>query len=223
MPVKKGILIIVTSHGRLDDKHPTGIWLEEFALPYRKFREAGLAVTVASPLGGASPIDPRSLPDPAGEKQWDKALARLQQTALLADIDPEDFAAVFLPGGHGTMFDLPHNKELQRLLEIFAKTKRVIAAVCHGPAGLVNIRGDDGIPLVAGRVLTAFTNAEESAVGLDALMPFLLETRLREAGARFVTAPPWQDHVEVDDNLVTGQNPQSSLSTALAVLRLLGE
>jgi len=220
MPVKKGILIVVTSHNRIDEKHSTGIWLEEFALPYQRFREAGFAVTVASPLGGAAPIDPRSLQG-LGAMQCDETLGHLQQTAYLADIDPDGYAAVFLPGGHGTMFDLPHNKELQRLLGNFAGTERVIAALCHGPAGLVNIRRENGTPLVSGRTLTAFTNAEESAVGLDALMPFLLETRLRETGARFVAAPPWQDHVEVDGNLVTGQNPQSSLSAALAVLHLL--
>jgi len=221
MPVNTEVLMIVTSHDRIDEKHPTGIWLEEFALPYLKFREAGYDVTVASPLGGAAPIDPRSLPDPVAAKQWSEALVRLQQTAYLADIDADRFAAAFLPGGHGTMFDLPHNKELQRLLEDFAVSNRVIAAVCHGPAGLVNIRGGGGMPLVSGRALTAFTNAEETEVKLAALMPFLLETRLREAGARFVAAPPWQDHVEIDGNLVTGQNPQSSLNAALAVLDLL--
>lgn len=220
MAGKKEILMIVTSHGQIDERHPTGIWLEEVTIPYLLFRQAGFGVTLASPLDGVAPIDPRSLPSETKTKEWAEPLTRLKHTAFLQDMMAEDFAAVFLPGGHGAMFDLPHNKDLQRLLGEMAETEKIIAAVCHGPAGLVNVRLADGMPLVADRSVTAFTNEEEAEVELVSLMPFLLETKLREAGAHFIAAPTWSDHVEVDGNLVTGQNPQSSASTARAVIEL---
>lgn len=220
--MKQGkILMVVTSHGQIDKDHPTGLWLEEFAIPYLLFRQAGFEIVVASPLGGGVPIDPRSLPPARTEKEWEVPLAALRATGFLQDMTGEDFSALFLPGGHGTMFDLPHNKELERVVGEMVADAKIIAAVCHGPAGLVNIKLPDGLPLVADRLLTAFSNEEEAEVELDSLMPFLLETKLREAGAHFIAAAPWSDHVEVDGNLVTGQNPQSSASTAKAVIDLL--
>lgn len=220
MAGKKEILMIVTSHGQIVERHPTGIWLEEVTIPYLLFRQAGFGVTIASPLDGEAPIDPRSLPSETKTQEWAEPLTRLKHTAFLQDMMAEDFGAVFLPGGHGTMFDLPHNKDVQRLLGEMAETGKIIAAVCHGPAGLVNVRLADGMPLVADRSVTAFTNEEEAEIKLDSLMPFLLETKLREAGAHFIAAPTWSDHVEVDGNLITGQNPQSSASTARAVIEL---
>lgn len=214
----KNILMVVTSHDRIDENHPTGLWLEEFAIPYLLFRGAGFTIAVASPQGGTAPIDPRSLPAEGKAVDWLEPLARLKSTLLLQDLNAYDFAAVFIPGGHGTMFDLTHNPSLKQLLSDFASAGKTIAAVCHGPAGLLNVQAAGGRPLVAGRTVTAFTNAEEMAVQLDRLMPFLLETQLRATGAHFVAAPPWRDHVEVDGNLITGQNPQSSASTARALI-----
>ncbi|PLX84733.1 MAG: glutamine amidotransferase [Desulfuromonas sp.] len=217
----KSILFVVTNCDRIDSDHPTGLWLEEFAVPFEAFREAGFDVEVASPGGGSAPIDPRSTPPEEQKEQWAAARKALEKTRPLNRVDSAPFEALFLPGGHGTMFDLPECKALQRLLETFEGQEKVIAAVCHGPAGLVGALGKDGRPLVAGRTLTAFTDAEEKTVELDGLMPFLLESRLRELGAKFVTGSNWQDHVERDGNLITGQNPQSSASTARAVLELL--
>jgi putative intracellular protease/amidase len=136
-------------------------------------------------------------------------------------VNVDDFDAVFLPGGHGTMFDLPENVTLQQVLADMASADKVIGAVCHGPAGFVGVRLTDGTPLVAGRTITAFTNSEERAVELDQVMPFLLETRLRELGGRFVVGPNWADHVERDGRLITGQNPQSSGSVAQAIIDVL--
>ena len=141
----------------------------------------------------------------------------------MAKVGPGGLDALFLPGGHGTMFDLPGSVPLKKLLETLNAQGRVIAAVCHGPAGLVGAKRADGQPLVAGKRLTAFTNSEERAVELDGLMPFLLESRLRELGADFAPALNWTDHVEIDGNLITGQNPQSSSSVAQAVIRALSD
>lgn len=216
------ILMIVTSAGRMPSGKDTGLWLEEFAIPYRQFRDAGAAVTVASPRGGPTPIDPRSAPDENQREAWREASDQLRETLPLERVNATDFDAVFLPGGHGTMFDLPDDIALKGLLEAFAIGDKVIAAVCHGPAGLVAVHGPNGEPLVSGRRVAAFTNEEEQAVELDGDVPFLLESRLRELGARVETAPAFQEHAIRDGQLVTGQNPPSSARTAALTLEALG-
>ena len=215
------ILMVATSCQQIDTDHPTGLWLEEFAVPYQTFKEAGIKVALASPRGGAVPVDPRSLPSADSPRSWQEALRALEFSAPLNRFAAQPFAAVFLPGGHGTMFDLPENPDLATLLSDFAKADKTIAAVCHGPAGLLGARQPNGRPLVADKRLTAFTNAEERAVELDRLMPFLLEDRLRSLGCHFIAADNWQEHVEIDGKLITGQNPQSSRATAQALVQAL--
>jgi putative intracellular protease/amidase len=217
----KQVLIVVTSTSQTPAGKPTGLWLEEFAVPYLKFKEAGFEVTVASTKGGVTPIDPRSLSSGSTVKQWAQAAFVLQKTAALAQVSAENFDAVFLPGGHGTMFDLPNDQNLQRLLNQFAKADKLIAAVCHGPAGLVGAKKADGSPLVAGKTITAFTDEEEGAAELGKEMPFLLESKLRAEGAKFVAGKKWAAHAEVDGNLVTGQNPASSAAVANAMVKIL--
>jgi len=219
---KKRVLMVVTGHGEMAPGHPTGIWLSEFAEPYALFREAGCEITVASLRGGPAPVDPRSLEGVSREGAA-AALKELEATVPLGEVDTAGFAAVFLPGGHGTMFDLPASQELARTIVSFYESGRIVAAVCHGPAGLLGATLSGGAPLVRGKRVTGFTNEEERATGLDTLMPFLLEDRLRELGAVFVPAPMWSDHVEQDGRLITGQNPQSSVSAAKAVIQALAE
>jgi putative intracellular protease/amidase len=220
MPNQPKILIIVTSHGQIDPEHPTGLWLEEFAVPFQMFLQQGYQVTVASPKGGKAPIDPRSLEGDAVERFTD-AIAALQLTRRISAVDATSYAALFFPGGHGTMFDLPHNGAVSRIVEAMAGSGKVVAAVCHGPAGLIGATDCTGLPLVDGHILTAFTNNEERAVELDDKMPFLLETRLKALGAHFEGAPLWADHVVQDGWLITGQNPQSSASVAQKVIDAL--
>ena len=212
--------MVVTSHGQIAPQHPTGVWLSEFAEPYLLFREEGCDVAVSSLRGGAAPVDPRSLEEPV-EGSVAAAMKQLEATVPLREVDMSGFDAVFLPGGHGTMYDLPASEELARVLVSFYESGRVIAAVCHGPAGLLGATLADGSPLVKGKRVTGFTNEEERAAGFDKLMPFLLEDRLRELGALFVGAPVWSDHIEQDGRLITGQNPQSSVSAAKAVIEAL--
>lgn len=217
------ILIVTTSHDRFgeDGSHPTGVWLEEFALPYMEFLNNGVDMTIASPKGGAMPIDPRSLPTPEQEQAWKSAIAAAQQTVKLSEVRSTDFDAIFLPGGHGPMFDLPDNPELQNLLREFYEAGKIISAVCHGPAGLVGATLADGTPLVQGKILTAYTYSEEVAAKLDKDVPFILEHRLRELGAEFIAHPNKTDHVERDGQLITGQNPNSSASIARTVVAAL--
>jgi putative intracellular protease/amidase len=214
------VLMVLTSHDRIDDQHATGVWFEEFAVPYRLFREQGYRVIVASTRGGRVPVDPRSAPAHPDTAAREAQLV-LERSLPLAEMNAGEFDAVFFPGGHGTMYDLPENPLVTRLLERFALDDKVIAAVCHGPAALVGPTRADGRPLVEGRSMAAFTNAEERAVELAARMPFLLETRLKDLGAHLRIASEWSDNVVVDGRLVTGQNPQSSATAARKVIELL--
>lgn len=219
--MSKSVLMVVTSAAASASGRRTGLWLDEFVLPWLAFREAGFDITVASPAGGGIPIDPASEEQAEPAEGWDEARAVLKATRSLPEVVGIDFDAVFLPGGHGTMFDFPDNRELIGVLERAEAGGHVIAAVCHGPAGLVNVRRPDGAHLVDGRRLTAFTDEEERRTGLQDDMPFLLETRLRERGGDFEAAEPFSDHTVVDGRLITGQNPASSVSAARAVIDAL--
>ncbi len=217
---------MTTSHGAIGDTgRKTGLYFEELATPYWAFRDAGFQVEIASIAGGAPPIDPASLdaaPDSVRRFQDDPAaMAALNGTRPVAALNPADYAAVFLPGGHGTMWDLPGNDALIRLVGALFNSGRVVAAVCHGPAGLLQVSQADGRPLVAGRRVSAFTDTEEQAMGLVEAMPFLLETMLREQGAQFEGGPNFQPYAVRDGNLVTGQNPQSSAQVADEVIAAL--
>jgi putative intracellular protease/amidase len=221
MNKQNAILVVVTSHDRLPNQEQTGLWFEEYATPSILFKRNGYTITVASLLGGAAPIDPRSLPPQRNDAEVQFALHELQHTTPLHAINPADYAAVFFPGGHGTMFDLADSAAIGQTILSFMESGRVVAAVCHGPAALVGARYRDGTPVVKGRKLTSFTNEEESAAQLDKWMPFPLQSRLRELGAEFVPSPNWNDHVIIDGKLITGQNPQSSASIAAAMLQVL--
>jgi putative intracellular protease/amidase len=152
------------------------------------------------------------------------AMARLASTKRLADVT-ERYDAYFVVGGHGVMWDLATSAEVASLLGRAHDTGKVVAAVCHGPAALVGVRDANGQPIVAGRRVAGFSNEEEEAVGLTSVVPFALETRLRELGGRYERGPKWGSFAVRDGNLVTGQNPQSSADVAretLAALRPAG-
>ncbi|KIL46990.1 type 1 glutamine amidotransferase domain-containing protein [Jeotgalibacillus campisalis] len=217
----KNILMVVTNTEKIDQDHPTGLWLSEFAEPYVEFKKNGFDVTVVSPKGGGIPLDPNSLEDeqPA---EWKEAEEQLLKTGQLSSVVFEHFDGVFLPGGHGAMFDLPNEPQLQDGLAHFAENNKVIGAVCHGPAGFVDVELSDGTPLVKGKKLTSFTDEEEKEMGLVEQMPFLLQSKLEEQGAHFVAQGNWADHVVTDGKFITGQNPQSSQKTAEAFVKALG-
>jgi len=223
------ILFIVTSAATMGSSpEPTGVWLEELTTPYYEFVDAGYNVTVASVAGGEIPIDPRSTGDDQKKEDSvaryfeDEALQNtIKTTKSAAEIDASKYAAVFFPGGHGTMWDYPNNETLANIITETLNDGRIVASVCHGPAVLVGVKDEDGEPLVKGRKIAAFTDSEEEAVGLTDKVPFLLETRLRELGANVVTVDDFQPHSIVDGNLITGQNPASAKPVAADVIRLL--
>lgn len=228
--MKKRILMIATSNTKMGDSgKTTGIWADELAVPYYQLVDAGAEVVLASPLGGAVTLDPGSL-KPAGQNDAlvDRFLvdpvaqAKANTTLVAADMDAAKFDAVFFPGGHGTMWDLPVDAGVTRAVETAFAAGKLIASVCHGAAGLVTARRADGQSVVHGKRINSFTDAEEAAVGLAQVVPFHLESRLRELGAKFEGADNWQAFAVTDSPFITGQNPQSSAIVAKHLLAALG-
>lgn len=218
-------LFILTSHDRLGETgKPTGFYWEELAAPYWILSDAGWQVELASIKGGHPPADPASAEGDALTDEVrrfmadDAAMNRLAHTERVEDVEVSGCDIVFLPGGHGTMWDLPENAALGALLSEAWQKGAILGAVCHGPAGLLSATLPDGQPLVAGRRLAGFTNSEEEAVGLTGTVPFLLQDRLAAAGARVETGPDWQSFALADGRLVTGQNPASSAEVARLML-----
>jgi putative intracellular protease/amidase len=226
MSTKKA-LIVVTSHDRLGGTgKPTGYYLPEVTHPYYALRDAGIDVDLASPKGGAAPMDPSSedRKDPANARFLDTAADRdkLERTTRLADVDPAAYGAILFAGGHGTMWDFREDRDVQRLAAAIHEKGGVVAAVCHGPAALVDVRLSSGEFLVAGKRVTGFSNAEEEAAQLTQVVPFLLESALVERGGRYEKAGDlWQEHVVSDGRVVTGQNPASAAGVGRAVAQLL--
>jgi putative intracellular protease/amidase len=226
----KRVLIIATSNTNLGDtgKH-TGVWAEELVLPYYQLLGAGASVDIATPKGGPLAFDPSSL-KPAGQNDAlterfladPAAQAKARETHVAASLDARDFDAIFFPGGHGTMWDLPADVGVTRAVEAAFAAGALIASVCHGAAGLVTARRGDGKSIVDGQRINAFTNAEEDAAGLSNVVPFQLESRLRELGAVFEGAPNWQAFAVRDGQFITGQNPQSSKLVAQHLIDALG-
>ena len=215
-------LIVATSCNRLPSGHPTGLWAEEFAVPYMTLTDAGIEVVVASPAGGAVPVDEKSRPSQNDAKEWAAALVALQSTVTLESVAQEEFDLIFLPGGHGPLVDLASDATLRDMLSRQDAAGRLIAAVCHGPAGLLAAQRRDGSPLLKGRRVTGFTNTEERLAGLHDKVPFLLEDAMKAKGADFHSALlPMLSHVERDGNLLTGQNPKSSHAIGKAMVEAL--
>jgi putative intracellular protease/amidase len=228
--MSKRILMIVTSNSRMGDSgKETGLWAEELAVPYYALVDAGAEVVLASPAGGRAPVDAGSM-KPAGQNHPGverlmkdaAAQAKIETTQRAGAMDATKFDAVFFPGGHGTMWDLPGDAGVTRAVEQAFAHDKLIASVCHGAAGLVSAKRPDGQSIVRGKRVNSFTDAEETAVGLQSVVPFMLESRLRELGGKFEGAANWQPFVVRDGLLITGQNPQSSELVAHEVLSALG-
>jgi putative intracellular protease/amidase len=222
----KRILFVLTSHDRKGDK-PSGFFLAEATHPHEVLSKAGHQIDFVSPRGGKAPVDPDGfkLDDPINAAFWnDLALrAKVEQTRKTSEVNARDYDAIYLAGGHGTMWDFPDDAALAKLAADIYDAGGVVGAVCHGPAGLVNVKLRDGRYLVAGKEVAAFTNDEERAVKLDRAIPFFLADRLVERGARHQAAANWKPKVVVSERLVTGQNPASATGVGHEMARLLGE
>lgn len=219
----KKALIVVTSHKQLGTTgKETGYFLSEVSHPYSVLRAKGFDIDIASPNGGNPPVDPKShdLSDPANKALLEnkESSAKLQNTIKLSNVNPENYGVVFFAGGHGAMFDLPDNKDVARVAARIYENGGVVAAVCHGPAALVNVKLSNGRYLVEGKRVNSFTNEEEASMKLEREMPFLLESKLVERGAKFEKAPAFQSKVVSDQRLITGQNPASAEGVGRAIV-----
>ena len=220
----KPVLIVLTSHGQKGSTgQPTGFYLGEVTHPLAVFDAAGIPVEFASIQGGEPPVDGVELDDATNARYWNDPKFReaIRHTQRLEQVDAGRYAAVFYAGGHGAVWDFPDSPAVQRVTREIYESGQVVAAVCHGPAALVNVTLSDGRYLVAGKKVSAFTDDEERAVKLDQVVPFLLATTLSQRGALHQPAPDWTAKVVVDGRLVTGQNPQSATGVAEAVRDLL--
>ena len=224
------ILMVLTSHDQLGNTgHKTGFWLEEFAAPYYVFKNAGATLTLASPLGGQPPLDPKS-DDPSAQteattrfKQDPAAQQALAHTVKLETVDAAGFDAVFYPGGHGPLWDLAEDKKSIALIETMYAAGKPVAAVCHAPGVLRHAKAADGTPLVKGKSVAGFTNTEEEAVQLTNVVPFLVEDMLKNNGGEYSKGADWQPYVVTAGNLITGQNPASSELAAKELLKMLAK
>ncbi|KAF5827888.1 class I glutamine amidotransferase-like protein [Dunaliella salina] len=220
------ILIICTSADKLQDT-ATGLWAEELAAPYFLFQEAGFSVTVASTKGGEIPLDQGSLQGnfltEAARKFLDDETCKqlIKASTPISSIKFEEFDAAFLPGGHGACVDFPSNATIKSGLEQMLHAGKVVGSVCHGPMCFVGLKAADGQPIVKGKKVTCFTDSEERAVGKEKLVPFLLESKLKELGGQFECVPDWHPFALRDGNLVSGQNPMSSHRTAELIIEAL--
>ena len=231
----KRILIVVTNSDEFRKSGwRTGLWFSELTHFWDVAEEAGYVMDIASPSGGKIPLDPESLvmsematafglEGAVSHHYRDRAfMDRLEDVMKVADAKVVDYAAIYLAGGHGALFDFAESPDLAKLVAEFYEANKVVSAVCHGPSGLLNVRLSGGDHLIAGRKLTGFSWTEEEGVKRDGAVPFSLEERLRSAGGDYSKALiPFTSHVVEDGRLITGQNPGSAKAVGQAVVKQL--
>ncbi|MGW7885778.1 type 1 glutamine amidotransferase domain-containing protein [Staphylococcus xylosus] len=214
--MSKKVLFILTSRNQYDDGTSTGLWLEEASEPYNILTEADIAVDITSIEGGVVPLDPNSTQNNELDK-YAEFVAKIKDVPSIAEVDVAQYDAVYLPGGHGTVFDYAHNQQLSSILADFKDEDKIISSVCHGPSAFVGAKDKQGNFLVNGVTLTSFTDEEERAMGLENKVPFLTQTELENQGAKFITKENFTEHIETDSQFITGQNPQSSVAIGKAL------
>ncbi len=220
----KKILFVVTSHGTKGSTgQPTGYYLAEVSHAWEVLTKAGYEIDFVSPLGGKPPVDGYNLNDAVNKKFVDDVVYqnRINHSLKPEQVQIQDYEAIYYAGGHGAMWDFPDNTELAEITASIYENGGAVAAVCHGPAGLVNIKLSNGAYLISGKKVNGFTNEEELAVKLENVVPFMLETKLTEHGGIFEKAGLWQEKVVVDGRLITGQNPASAKKVGEELLKVL--
>jgi putative intracellular protease/amidase len=222
------VLFVTTSHDQMGDTSAmTGVWLEELAAPYYIFKDAGAELIIASPKGGLVPLDPKSesiIVATQSTKRFLKdpeAMDFLSHSTLLEDIKADEFDVVFLPGGHGAMWDIAGSEKVKELLEAFNRQNKPMGLLCQAVVALLLLKNEDGEPLIKGKKLTGASNGEEELARLTNILPFLPENQLLSLGALYTKGPDYASHVVVSDNIITGQNASSSKETARQILSLI--
>ncbi|QLY26833.1 type 1 glutamine amidotransferase domain-containing protein [Bdellovibrio sp. KM01] len=220
----KKVLFVATNCNRLGDTGlRTGAFLSELTHPYQEIQAAGYEIDIASPLGGEIPLDGVKMDDPINAV-WmndEDFLEKVAGSLSAEEVRPENYCAIFFAGGHGAMFDLPQNKKLQEITSEIWEHDGVVAAVCHGAAGLVNVKTSQGVYLIKDHEVAAFSNSEEEAVGMENVVPFLLQDKIQFRGATYTHASKFAAHVVKSGRLVTGQNPASAMGVGQSVVEVL--
>jgi putative intracellular protease/amidase len=225
--MKNNILIVVTSVSCYKNTQlKTGLWLSEITHFYSQFKEQGCDITIASPQGGDTPVDPESLNtlfmDSVSKKCWQDETFRklLQNTKCLKDVSGNHFDVVYLTGGHGTMYDFPYNENLQNIIKVHYEKGKIIAAICHGVCGLLNVKLSNSKNLISGKKITGFNWFEESLARRKKVVPFNLENELKKRTNYYKKALlPMTSFVIIDENIITGQNPFSSKEIANIIFK----
>lgn len=222
--MKKALILVTNSAKYASGKLQTGLWLSELTHLYHTLHENGWHIVIASPQGGQVPIDPESLKplvlDRISKKYYENTafMKQLAASEALVDILEETFDLVYLAGGHGTMYDFPEDQNLQNIIAKHYEGGRIVAAICHGVSGLLNVRLSNGAYLIAGKKITGFDWFEETLARRKKEVPFNLEAEIKKRKANFQKACiPMTSNVVVDGNLVTGQNPFSSKALAKVI------
>lgn len=222
-------LIVCTNHTDYPTKsQKTGLWLSEATHFYDELADRNLPYDIASPAGGPVPLDERSVGrrDTTDEKWYNNPLFRskLENSLKLDEVDPANYQLIYFTGGHGTMWDFPDNPALQRITQHIYEKGGMVAAVCHGVSALLNVTLSDGSLLIKNRQITGFSNMEEKLIRLDEEVPFLLEDALRQKNSLYSKSLiPFLPYIEVDERLVTGQNPLSARKVGRKVLEEMYE
>ncbi|MGL4452923.1 MAG: type 1 glutamine amidotransferase domain-containing protein [Sarcina sp.] len=224
----KKILVVVTNVSKYETaERPTGLWLGEAVHFVDVMEKAGYEIDYVSANGGYTPIDPHSLSnDFMTQTDWNyytnkNFMDKLGNTLSVNEINTDDYEAIYYTGGHGVVWDFPNNEKMQKIAAQIYEKGGIVSSVCHGAAGLINIKLSNGKNLVDGIKLTGFSNSEEVAAGLDKLVPFLTETELVNSGANYVKGADWSEFAVSQDRVVTGQNPASGAAVAREILNIL--
>ncbi|KAA6441611.1 type 1 glutamine amidotransferase domain-containing protein [Dyadobacter flavalbus] len=223
------VLIACTNHQTYPTKTgKTGLWLSELTHFYEKMAGRRVLMDFVSPLGGEIPIDERSLDfkDECNAKYWEDAVFRnkLSNSLTPSQVQSEDYRLIYFTGGHGALWDLTENSELQEITAKIYERNGMVSAVCHGVCGLLNVRLSDGSWLISDKYLTGFSNIEETLMRFVSEVPFYLEDKLKERGAHYTKAMiPFVEYIEMDERLITGQNPNSARKVASKALEELFE
>lgn len=224
----KKILVVVTNISKYETtERPTGLWLGEAVHFVDVMEKAGYKIDYVSANGGYTPIDPHSLSnDFMTQTDWDyytnkHFMDKLGNTLSANEVNTDEYEVIYYTGGHGVVWDFPNDEKMQKIAAKIYENGGIVSSVCHGAAGLLNIKLSNGKNLIDGIKVTGFSNSEEVAVGLDSLVPFLTETELVNRGGNYVKGADWLEFAVSQDRVVTGQNPASGAAVAREILNIL--
>lgn len=221
----KKVLIFVTNHATLGTTdEANGTYSPELTHALDVFMQAGVDYDLASIEGGKAPLYGTDIENDAVNA---KVLAneafqqRINNTLVAAQVKVDEYDAIFYPGGFGLLSDLATNEVVAKLSASLYEQGGVLAAVCHGPAGLLPITLSNGEKLLANTVVTGFTREEEVDYGTIDTIPFLLEESLTRVAKQYRKGQPWGELVIEDNRVITGQNPASAHAVAVALVKHL--